>query len=271
MPTGDLLRGSDGYLTLEVGPWAKEKLFYIQRYCEIFNSGMKSKWPVRTYIDIFTGSGRCVVEGTGEEVDGSSLIALQCKVPFTHYFFNDINTEAIDSLRRRISSFSSTNIIFLNEDCNVVIQDLRNKLPLSSLDFCFVDPLNWEIKFDSIRLLTEGRNMDLAITFHSGNMKRVVDDYPNVLNDFFGDGEWQQECKSAMAKGQVRLGRILLDAYERRLKGLGYIGMHDFTLIRNTMGVPLYHLVFASKHPRGKDFWSKISQRTPTGQRRMFC
>jgi len=113
--------------------------------------------------------------------------------------------------------------------------------------------------------------MDLAITFHSGNMKRVVDDYPNVLNDFFGDDEWQLECKNAMAKGQVRLGRTLLDAYEKRLGKLGYIpnGIHDFTLIKNTTGVPLYHLVFASKHPRGKDFWNKISQRTPTGQRRM--
>ena len=48
MPTGELVMGSDNYLALAVGPWAKEKLFYIQSYCKIFNSGMKNKWPVRT-------------------------------------------------------------------------------------------------------------------------------------------------------------------------------------------------------------------------------
>jgi three-Cys-motif partner protein len=101
-------------------------------------------------------------------------------------------------------------------------------------------------------------------------MKRVLEDHPDVLNDFFGDDVWQQEFKNAVSEGHTRSGRTLLDIYERRLKNLGYVETHDFTLIKNTVGVPLYHLVFASKHPRGKDFWNKISQRTPTGQRRML-
>lgn len=270
MPTGDLVIGSDGYLALEVGPWAKEKLFYIQRYCEIFNKGMKNKWSVRAFIDVFAGSGRCRIEETGEEIDGSSLVALRCKVPFTHYFFNDSNRDAIESLRSRVSSFASADISLFNEDCNDVIKDLRSKLPSGSLDFCFIDPLSWEIKFDSIRELTKDRTMDLAITFHTGSMKRVMHDPPAELDDFFGDDEWQRECKSARAKGQVRMGRALLDAYKRRLSGLGYYGVHDFTLVKNTKGVPLYHLVFASRHTRGEEFWGKISRRLSTGQLRMI-
>lgn len=50
MPTGDLVTGSDGYLAIRVGPWAKDKLHYIRRYCDIFNAGMKNRWPVRAYI-----------------------------------------------------------------------------------------------------------------------------------------------------------------------------------------------------------------------------
>lgn len=270
MPTGELVVGSDGHLALVVGPWAKDKLFSIQHYCEIFSSGMKRKWPARTFIDIFAGPGKCAVEGTGEEIDGSPLIALRCKVPFTHCFFNDIDRSTIDSLYSRTRSFTSTKITLFSEDCNEVIKDLRSSLPSSSLDFCFIDPFKWEIKFDSIRQLTKDRSMDLAITFHSGNMKRVVDDHPDVLNDFFGDDEWQRECKSARAKGQVRMGRALLDAYKRRLSDLGYYGVHDFTLVKSTKGVPLYHLVFASRHPRGEEFWGKISRRLSTGQLRMI-
>lgn len=270
MPTGDLVPGSDGYQALVIGPWAKEKLFYIQRYCEIFNAGMKDKWDVRTYIDIFAGSGRCIVVDTEEEVDGSPLIALKCKTPFTHYFLNDINPIAVESLRDRVSSFNSANINLLNKDCNQVIEELRNRLPASSLDFCFVDPLNWEIVFESVRQLTKDRRMDLAITFHSGAMKRVVDDYPDVLNEFFGDSIWQEEYKSARSRGDYTPGRLLLDIYEKRLKSLGYVDLQDYLPVRNTKSVVMYHLIFASKHPRGKDFWNKISLRTSTGQQRLL-
>ena len=58
MATGDLIAGSDAKLVLKVGPWAKRKLHYINRYCEIFNAGMKNKWSIRTYIDLFAGPGR---------------------------------------------------------------------------------------------------------------------------------------------------------------------------------------------------------------------
>jgi hypothetical protein len=37
----------------------------------------------------------------------------------------------------------------------------------------------------------------------------------------------------------------------------------------NKTNVPLYNLIFASKHPRGADFWDKIAERSETGQLRM--
>jgi hypothetical protein len=38
----------------------------------------------------------------------------------------------------------------------------------------------------------------------------------------------------------------------------------------NSKGVKLYHLVFASKHRRGNEFWEKITRRTPGGQLRLM-
>jgi len=32
-----------------VGVWSKEKLHYVQRYCSVFNRGMKDKWAHRVY------------------------------------------------------------------------------------------------------------------------------------------------------------------------------------------------------------------------------
>lgn len=266
MAIGDLVDSSDGYLAMIVGPWAKDKLHYIRAYCYIFNMDMKDKWNTRTYIDLFAGPGKCIIDTTNEEIEGSPLIALQSKVPFTHYFFNDISADAIDSVRKRTTSLS--NITYFNKDCNEIIQDLLQKLPSSSLDFCFIDPTNWQIKFDSIRKLTNGRRIDLAITFHTGAMKRCADEAPRELDDFFDGPSWREEYKNVLQKSRRAGSRALLNIYEERLKRLGYSEIHDFVLLKNTRGVPLYHLVFASKHPRGKDFWDKISQKSVTGQLR---
>lgn len=268
MPTGDLVVGSDGELTLTVGRWAKDKLFYIKRYCDIFNTGMKEKWAVRTYIDLFAGPGKCLVETTKEEIEGSPLLALSCKVPFTHFFFNDIQLDVIKSLKTRVAFYRSANVVCFNKDCNLVVDELLQKLPPASLDFCFIDPFRWEISFNAIRKLTEKRRMDLAITFHVGSMKRVAHNPPQELLDFFPDRSWQQEYEKAAAMGKLK-GHILLEAYKRGLANLEYKDIRDYVLEVNRRNVPLYYLIFASKHRRGADFWDKIAGRSEAGQLRM--
>jgi len=268
MPTGESTIASDGQLAIKVGRWAKDKLFYIKRYCDIFNAGMKGKWTVRTYIDLFAGPGRCLVETTKEEIEGSPLLALSCKVPFTHHFFNDIQPDVIKSLKTRVLFYRSANVVYFNKDCNIVVDELLQKLPLRSLDFCFIDPFNWEISFNSVRKLTAERQMDLAVTFHVGGMKRVAHNPPQELLDFFPDRSWQQEYKKATETGKLK-GRVLLDAYERGLKNLGYSAIKDYVLAINKRNVPLYYLIFASKHLRGADFWDKIAGRSAAGQLRM--
>ncbi|MBC8273515.1 MAG: three-Cys-motif partner protein TcmP [Chloroflexi bacterium] len=268
MATGDLVVGSDGELVLKVGPWAKGKLFHIRRYCHIFNMGMRNKWPVRAYIDLFAGPGKCLIEETKEEIDGSPLVALSCKVPFTHYFFNDVQSGAIKSLQARAEAFDYATINYFSRDCNEIIDELVKKLPSGSLDFCFIDPFNWQINFDSIRRLTARRQMDLAVTFHAGNMKRVADKPPKELLDFFPDFSWQQEYKEA-SRLHRSIVRVLLDAYERGLRNLGYDEIKDYVLERNKKNVPLYYLIFASKNPKGAEFWDKIAVHSETGQLRM--
>lgn len=268
MATGDVQVGSDGQLVLKVGPWAIGKLHYISHYCEIFNTAMKNKWSIRTYIDLFAGPGICLIEGTNKEIDGSPLVALKSKVPFTHYFFNDIRSANIKSLETRVKQLPSYNINYFHKDCNEVIDELLQKLPPRSLDFCLIDPTNWQISFDSIRRISEKRQMDLAITFHVGNMKRVAKNPPQELLNFFPDSHWQHEYKESPKKRQPP-ARILLDAYERGLRDLGYSDIKDYVLETNTKNVPLYYLIFASKNPRGAQFWDKIAARSETGQIRM--
>jgi len=229
---------------------------------------MKGKWAVRTYIDLFAGPGMCLVQGARKEINGSPLLALSCEVPFTHYFFNDADPDVIKSLKVRSASYSSVTKEYFSKDCNLVVDELLQKLPSHSLDFCFIDPFNWEISFNSVRKLTEKRRADLAITFHLGSIKRVADRPPQELINFFPDTDWQQEYQKAGEEGKLS-GRVLLDAYERGLSSLGYKEIKDYVLMVNRTNVPLYYLVFASKHKRGAEFWDKIAGRSEAGQLRM--
>jgi len=266
--TGKIVLGSDGELAIQVGKWAKDKLHHIKNFCYVFNTGMKNIWKTRTYIDLFSGPGRCYIEATKEEIEGSPLIALNCKTPFTHYFFNDVDSRFVNSLKKRVATNSITNVNLFSKDCNDVIDLILQKLPRRSLDFCFIDPFNWEIKFDSIRKLTQGRRMDLAITFHIGNIKRVADRPTQGLKDFFPDSNWQEEYQKAGQEGKLS-GRVLLDAYERGLREIKYVEIKDYVLMTNKTKVPLYYLIFASKNKRGADFWDKIAVRSETGQLRL--
>ena len=66
----------DGLLVDEVGPWALEKYRRLALYDTLFASGMKRRWDVRVYLDLFCGPGRASIRRTGQLVETSPLIAL---------------------------------------------------------------------------------------------------------------------------------------------------------------------------------------------------
>ena len=180
-----ILIASDGKPAIPLGAWFMDKLHYLKEYCEIFSTGMKNKWGHRIYIDLFSGPGICIAEDTGIEQHGSPLIALNCKTPFTQYYFIDANKDFIETLGYRAQSYQN-NINFINKDCNCAIDEILQKVPKTdALFFTFIDPYNFEIEFNSIKKLTENRPMDLLITFHIGNLRRSIHQPSQRMKRFF--------------------------------------------------------------------------------------
>ena len=262
--------GRDGLPALKVGLWTLDKHFYLGRYMYIFATGMKAKWSERVYVDLFSGPGRCQLEDTTDEVPGSPLLALDTKYGFTRYFFNDQNPAFVEALKGRVSKYQGVQITLFNQDCNSAARTIAQALPKNSLDMAFIDPFNWEVRFDSLAALTEGRRMDLVITFHSGSIKRAADSGPAALHDFFGGTTWKAEYDKSRRSGTREGTRVLLDCYESNLRKIGYPYFRDYVLMRNSQGTPLYHLIFATKNRRGQDFWDKVSGRDRKGQIRLL-
>ena len=231
---------------------------------------MRQKWNRLVYIDLFAGPGVCRVRKTGEEVPGSPLLALQAKYRFTDCFFNDYNADFIEALKQRTAPYGGSNLAFLNKDCNEAARAVAEAIPENSLCLTFVDSYNWQITFDSLAALTRDRRMDLLITFHCGHMKRVAHSPPPALHDFFGDSTWHDKYQQSIRAGKRQGTRILLDCYTSRLREIGYRHIDDNVGVRNEHRTRLYHLILATKHQRGRDFWDKVSGRSIDGQAKLF-
>ena len=256
----ELCKCGDGGLAVPLAKHAREKLNCLNRYLNTFNTGMKNLWENRVYIDLLSGPGKCIIDG--KEQDGSLLVAYRCNNPFTHYFINDINPKCIESLRIRIGN--DLKVKFLNLDCNQAIEEILNQLPPYFLGFCFIDPYNCEIEFESIKKLTEGRRIDLMITFHLGNMRRGL--LAEKLKKFFPPETDLETLRREACSGSRINGDMIMQAYIKGLNSIEYKHTEISPGIRNSTGVVLYHLVFASKHPLGQKFFSISTQKLESGQ-----
>jgi len=237
---------------------------------------MKNRWQVRVYIDLFAGPGMNIIRPGATETDGSPLIALKSQVPFTHCFFNDLNPQFLAALRARAQTVLNAgkpgtppNIEFSNHDCNEAVTRIVRRAPAGSLVLAFVDPFKWELTFDSLANLTRNRRVDLLYTFHTGSIKRNAHLVLGQVDSSIGGTNWRSRYQEAR-RGEK--SRVILDYFEHELAQLGYRpdNVDDRILMRNSRNTPMYHMVYASKHPRGKDFWEKVSAILPSGQRRLL-
>ena len=264
----------DGLPCRKSGTWAREKLRYLEKYMDIVNVSMKGKWDGRAYLDLLAGPGRCK-DGEGE-FDGSPLVALKQRTPFTAHVFVEDHPRLAAALRARVAGRAPV----VEGNCNEarVIEALRAPFSGKILGLAFIDNLGLDVAFDTIAALTRGLPIDLCITFQTGDLQRNVslalsgEQRTDRWDSFFRPG-WRLVAERAAKQNLSgsEIASTLLEYYGQQLGLLGYdhIG-HIQNTMRNDKGVPLYRLLLASRHPRGKEFFEKIAKIGPWGQREMF-
>jgi three-Cys-motif partner protein len=275
-----LKNASDGLPIRCVGLWAKDKYFYLGKYLEIFTVAMKNKWGGELYyIDLFAGCGKFRVRDTEEEIDGSALMALSVKYLFKKYFLVELVPSTANILKKRIEKSSSRDRVnIIQGDCNEKIDEIIKEIPHRSLILTVVDPTGLHITFDALRKLTKDRRIDLVITFPEGmdikrNIARYLKQSHSILDDYFGAEEWRKiftkDVRNLSQLSSAFIEKYLIDYYRKKLVEIGYkeIKSGEEILIKSSQKkLPLYYLLFASKHPLGHKFWKEISKISPTGQ-----
>ena len=192
---------SDGLIARASGAWAKEKLYYLERYLDIVSVGMKKKWAGKLfYVDLFAGPGKCWIRETNEEIDGSPLIAL--KFNFAKYFFVESDEKCYQALAARVKVRApEKDVETIHGDCNDVIEKIE--LPSSSLGVAFVDPTGVsQLAFETIGRLALNRKVDLIVNFPEGMGIRMNLFHTQKLKRMHSTGSW------AAPDGRNATGRL---------------------------------------------------------------
>lgn len=284
-----LLPENDGLTTRPSGLWAKDKLFYLEKYIDTFEISMRKKpWRRRIFIDLFSGPGKCMVEGTREFLLGSPLLALTTEHPFTDYYFVDMDNENINSLRTRsiATEVQQEKINCWAGDANKKVFDIVSAIQKidsefippawPSLNLAFLDPEGLELEWNTVEQLAKVKRMDLIIHYSQQGIKRMADrafESPKEWNidRFFGDQEWRK-IYAACKDDATGIHRPLIDYYKSKLIKLGYSEVKDDEevwsepLMKNSKNAPLYRLLFASKSPLGVKFWKDVTKISANGQ-----
>jgi three-Cys-motif partner protein len=275
--------GPGGTAVRNVGPQALDKWRLTDRITNITSKGIKAKFRNRVYLEPFAGTGLCRLKTTGELVDGSALRALTTRPDYTHFAFGDINPDALGALRYHAERRAPRGQVeYFQGDCTQTAGQMGawlRGLPGSTLTTAFIDPTFLQWPFRCTRDVALGNRVDLLIHVPMGEIKRVLHlDLP-ALYEFFGDEAGGTTWRDVYRRAKFKLGdeanvtRALLDHYKFRLSELGYHGTsdQDEALIRvPSRNIPLYYLVYASRHPLGKRFWDSIRGISQDGTMRML-
>ena len=174
------------------------------------------------------------------------------------------------------SSPASGRFQVFHGDCNVEIDNIVSAIPDGALTLAFLDPTGLHLHFSTVQRLSKHGPVDLLILFPDAvDILRNADHYyfdqsDSKLDRVLGEGsDWRERKRDAANADAAAVRRLFAQIYKDQLRRLAGYQYFDDEVISGPSG-PLYRLVYATKHERGLDFWTKSIKKELGGQRRMF-
>jgi three-Cys-motif partner protein len=269
---------ADGLPAMKVGPWAiSEKHARLRRYVGICSAVRKGFLPPQgtggaAYIDLYCGPGRVWLEDDASFHDGSPLVALReadKASPFSEFCLGDLSEHHVAACAKRLQALGGS-VHSEHGPAEETVGRLTRKLNRKyGFHIAMLDPFSLDaLPFSVIEALaTEYKRIDLIIHFSKQDLQRNLGNFISGHHrslDRFAPG-WKGAVQNVNAPQATVRGEVVQHwlTLIRRLDFQVY--ENGFELVKGEHGQHLYWLVFASRHPRGHDFWDKI--RNLTGQR----
>ncbi len=224
---------ADSLYSPEIKRHSLEKIHLHNRYAGIFADAMHHKWPQLAYLGLYAGAGHALVADTGETVETSALAVLRQPPRFTDYIFVDNDPRCISALRARVAPLArEAHVTFIQGDVNERIDAIRNAMPpygpdQGLLSFCFVDPFDLQLRFETIRALSRFR-IDFLVLLMLGvdarrNFRRyLADPASRRIGELIDCADWRTQY----AEGQ-KVIPFLLRKFDEAMQRIGYPSAAD--------------------------------------------
>lgn len=270
----------------EIGIWSEVKLAiireYASAYAKILDKTRREKIPRLRwhYIDAFAGPGVHLSRATREIVEGSPLIALKTKPPFSKYHFIDADPARAEQLRAIAGPRQDVEIH--SEDCNDVL--LQQVFPQAKYAeyrraLCLLDPYNINLKWEVIETAGQMGSIEVFLNFMIMDINRnalrrnrdlAVRSKVEQLTRLWGDESWEQAAYSSEGKlfedpEKVSNERFEEAWRERLRKKAGFKFVSKPMPMKTKTNAVIYYLYFASQKPVAAgivdDIFNKYRQR----------
>ena len=251
------------------GYWTEQKLSMLTAYLTAFTkASLRARRTL--YLDLFAGQDRNLSRTTGEEISGSARVALNTEPQFTKVVLFELPAQAAQLEAALREEYAGRDFEVIAGDCNEQLGPVLSRLKRDGWDwaptFALVDQQAAEIRWSTLELLCafrrEGKpKVELWLLFASSMLPRglgvedadAVERFADRITAMYGSEEWRDayEARRRGLLSPAELRDELLNLMRWRLeKVLGYEVTHYFEM-KNTRGMPIYNMVFASDHEAG--------------------
>lgn len=247
-----------------VGPWVRKKHAILAHYVG-HTRGVRKNWVAKgpagaTYIDLFCGPGRVRIEETKHVLPGSPLVAWTASGfgPFTNVYVADKHAELANDCKSRLDNAGAPVEHFVGP-ADATVDEIIAKVDKRSYHFAFLDPFNpGSLSFDVIRKLARLKSVDIlahvSVQDLNRNLRTYIEEQGSSL-DRFAPG-WRDVADVELPDDLVR--DAIMRHWKNLLRTINMRLADARPLVSGPGGQPLYWLAFASRHPRGHEFWAKI-------------
>ena len=256
------------------GYWTEQKLEILTEYLPAFTKASQ-RAGTTVYHDLFAGDTNNISRTTGEVISGSPRIALDTEPPFSKVVLFELPGAAERLEQELRCEYPGRDLTVKAGDCNVTIDDVLANLRhvCTAPTFAFVDQYAAEIHWTTLTKLASFKQrskfkVELWLLFAPSMLPRGLakEDpdraaaFADRITKMYGTAAWQEihEARLAELLDPAEFRYELVNMMRWQLEHeLGYQATHTFEM-KNTNGVPIYEMIFATDNGAGNRIMSHL-------------
>lgn len=267
----------DGLPARIVKDHSAEKSWAVSRDLDTVGRAMVRQWFPVHYLELFSGPGVLLNEGTGEETVGSPLEALLIRRPFDRYVFSDFNKTCTDALDARLQTpwaqeyTARTEVFVCRGDANdpAHLDEVCSLIDPRALVIAYLDPAKPNLHWSTVEYLARRfERIDLLINLPFSAIHRALSvghtEGPQLM---LNDPNPLRFLSSDIGRASLAIREHYREQLRERL-GFAHIAWRSVRT--RTTRSPLYDVILASRNPRAVDLFEKANRVTESGQLGIF-